>query len=79
MSDVKYTTEMTQRVFDNDFGFAVVIEEDHGGCNLISIYYSEDGKRADTDNRITIDARMALLVAAAIVKQANYIIKREGI
>ena len=78
MSDVKYTTETTQKVFDNDFGFAVVIGEDSDGLSMVSIYYSEDGNKPTSDE-IRIDPNMALLVAKAIEKQAMYIKEREHV
>lgn len=79
MSERKYTIEMTQKVFDDGFGYAVVIGEDPDGSGLVSIHYSEDGGKPPKGMRaIVIDPAMALLVAAAIDKQARYLIEREA-
>jgi len=79
MSERKYTVEITRKVFDDGFGFAVIIGEDPDGSGLVSIHYSEDGTKPPEGMRaIFIDPNMALLVAAEIEKQARYLISREA-
>ena len=79
MSERKYTVEITRKVFDDGFGYAVVIGEDPDGSGLVSIYYSEDGTKPYEGMRaIVIDPNMALLVATEIEKQARYLIARES-
>lgn len=79
MSEIKYTVEITRKVFDDGFGFAVVIGEDPDGSGLVSIHYSEDGGKPPHGMRpIVIDPNMALLVATEIEKQARYLLLREA-
>lgn len=78
MSEEKFTTEMTLKVFHNDFGYAVVVGEDSDGLGMVSMYYSEDGVKVDDRRQtLTFDPLMALKVADAIKKQAAYILDRD--
>jgi len=79
MADVKYTTEMTQKVFDNDYGFAVIVGEDQDGLGLVTLQYSEDGTETPgVFPAISINPLMAKEVAKAIINQATFIMEREA-
>jgi hypothetical protein len=80
VSERKYTVKITRKIYDDGFGFAVVVGEDPDGSGLVSIHYSEDGTTPPDGMRaIVIEPQMALLVATELEKQARYLIARETI